>query len=108
LEENFPAAEEARQAVVIFLLRGYDEFGATMIGVLSRYARTVQGNGGKVMLAGVSEGLFSQLERTGLLQLIGRDNVFMAQAQWGVAANQALEAAQGWLDAIDRPAKGTA
>ena len=39
-----------------------------MIGVLDRYARTVQGNGGKVMLAGVSEGLYSQLERTGLLR----------------------------------------
>jgi SulP family sulfate permease len=108
LEENLPAAEEARQAVVIFLLRGYDEFGATMIGVLDRYARTVQGNEGKVMLAGVSESLFVQLERTGLLQVIGRDNVFMAQAQWGAAANQALEAAQAWLDALDRPAKGAA
>jgi SulP family sulfate permease len=103
LEENLPAAEEARQAVVIFLLRGYDEFGATMIGVLGRYARTVQGNGGKVMLAGVSESLFAQLERTGLLQVIGRNNVFIAQAQWGTAANQALEAAQSWLDALDQP-----
>ena len=108
LEENLPAAEEARQAVVIFLLRGYDQFGSTMIGVLDRYARTVQGNGGKVMLVGVSEGVFSQMERTGLLELIGRDNVFMAQAQWGVAANQALDAAQAWLDAIERPTKGTA
>ena len=80
----------------------------TMIGVLDRYARTLQGNGGKVMLVGVSESAFAQLERTGLLELIGRDNVVKAQAQWGAAANQALEAAQAWLDAIDRPAKGTA
>ena len=107
LEENLPAADEARQAVVIFLLRGYDQFGSTMIGVLDRYARTVQGNGGKLMLAGVSEDVISQLERTGLLRLIGRDNVFVEQAQWGAAANQALEAAQAWLDAID-PATGSA
>jgi SulP family sulfate permease len=98
LEENLPAADEARQAVVIFLLRGYDEFGSTMINVLDRYTRTVQGNGGKVMLAGVSEGVLSQLERTGLLELIGRENVFLAQAEWGAAANRALEAAQVWLE----------
>jgi SulP family sulfate permease len=103
LEENLPAADEARQAVVIFLLRGYDEFGSTMIGVLDRYARTLQRNGGRLMLAGVSEGVFQQIERTGLLRLIGRENVFMAQPQWGAAANEALETAQAWLDGLDQP-----
>jgi SulP family sulfate permease len=103
LEENLPAADEARQAAVIFLLRGYDEFGSTMIGVLDRYARTLQGNGGRLMLAGVSEGVFQQIERTGLLKLIGRENVFLAQPQWGVAANEALETAQAWLDGLDQP-----
>ena len=107
LEENLPLAQDARQAVVIFLLRGYDEFGSTMIGVLDRYTRTIQGNGGKLMLAGVSEGVYSQLERTGLLALIGRENVFPEQPQWGAAANQALEAAEAWLETLDQP-KGTA
>ena len=101
LEENLPVADEAQQAVVIFLVRGYDEFGSTMIGVLDRYARTLQRNGGKLMLAGVSPGVIGQLDRTGLLQLIGKDNVFVAQAQWGIAANQALEAAEAWLEAFE-------
>jgi hypothetical protein len=35
------------------------------------------------MLAGISEGVLMQLERTGLLELIGRDNVFQAQSQGG-------------------------
>jgi SulP family sulfate permease len=103
LEENLPAADQARQAVVIFLLRGYDEFGSTMMGVLDRYARTLQRNGGRLMLAGVSEGVFQQIERTGLLKLIGRENVFLAQPQWGAAANEALETAQAWLDGLDQP-----
>lgn len=102
LEENLPAAEEARQAVVIFLLRGYDQFGSTMIAVLDRYTRTVQENRGKVLLAGISEGVLLQLERTGLLELIGRENVFLEQSQWGAAANQAFEAAQAWLEAVDQ------
>ena len=101
LEENLPAADEAQQAVVILLVRGYDQFGSTMIGVLDRYARTLQRNGGKLMLAGVSPGVIGQLDRTGLLQLIGEDNVFVAQAQWGIAANQALEAAEAWLEGLE-------
>jgi SulP family sulfate permease len=97
LEESLPAAEEARQAVVIFLLRGYDEFGSTMIGVLDRYARTLQANGGRLMLAGVSPGVVGQMERTGLMTRIGRENVFPQQEQYGAAANQALEVAEAWL-----------
>jgi SulP family sulfate permease len=102
LEENLPAPEDTWKAVVIFLLRGYDEFGSTMIGVLDRYTRTVQDHGGKVMLVGLSEGVLSQLERTGLLELIGKENIFMAQEEFGIAANQAFESAQNWLEAVER------
>jgi len=105
LEDNLPAAENSWKAVVIFLLRGYDEFGSTMIGVLDRYTRTVQDHDGKVMLAGISEGVLSQLERTGLLTLIGEENIFMAQKEFGVAANQAYESAQNWLEAVDQQEK---
>jgi SulP family sulfate permease len=88
--------------VVIFLLRGYDEFGSTMIGVLDRYARTVQGNVGKVILAGLSEGVLTQLEATGLLELIGKESIFMATDEFGMAANQAFEYAQKWLEAAEQ------
>jgi hypothetical protein len=47
--------------------------------------------------------VFQQIERTGLLKLIGRENVFLAQPQWGVAANEALETAQAWLESLDQP-----
>jgi SulP family sulfate permease len=101
LEEDLPAAEDAKQAVVIFTLRGHEELGSTMMGVLDRYTRTIQKNGGQVMLAGLSESVRDQMERTGLLDLIGRENVFLVQPQWGAAANQALEAAQAWLAKTD-------
>lgn len=110
-EENLPAAERARQAAVIFLFRGYDEFGSTMIGVLDRYARTLQGNGGRLLMTGVSKSVLAQLERTGLIRLIGRDNVFLEQPQWGAAANQALETAEAWLESLppaEPPAPGAA
>ena len=99
-EENLPAAEDAKEAVVIFLFRGYDRFGSTMISVLDRYNQVLQANGGKIMLAGVSPGVMLQLERTGLLDSVGRENVFLAHQQWGYAAYEAYEAAQAWLDEV--------
>jgi SulP family sulfate permease len=99
-EENLPAADEAKEAVVIFVFRGYEKFGSTMITVLDRYNQVLQANGGKVMLAGISPGIMQQLERTGLLDRIGLENVFPVQRQWGVAAYQAYEAAQAWLDEV--------
>ena len=96
---------------MIFLFRGYDEFGSTMIGVLDRYARTLQGNGGRLLMTGVSKSVLAQLERTGLIRLIGRDNVFLEQPQWGAAANQALETAEAWLESLppaEPPAPGAA
>ncbi len=101
LEENLPTAENTRRAVVILILRGYEEFGSTMIGVLDRYGRTIQGHGGKVILAGVSQGVLSQLERTGLLELIGKESIFMATDEFGMAANHAFEYARKWLDAAE-------
>jgi SulP family sulfate permease len=97
-EENLPSVDDAKEAVVIFVLRGYERFGSTIIAVLDRYNQSLQKNGGKLMLAGVSPGVMLQLERTGLLDKIGRENVFLVQRQWGVAAYEAYEAAQRWLE----------
>ncbi|MCZ7554179.1 MAG: hypothetical protein M5U05_16635 [Anaerolineales bacterium] len=55
-------------------------------------------NSGRLMLAGVSPGVMLQLKRTGLLDEIGEENVFLSHEQWGVAAYKAYEAAQAWLD----------
>jgi sulfate permease, SulP family len=99
-EENLPDADHVKEAVVIFLFRGYNTFGSTMIAVLDRYNQTLKANGGKLMLAGISPGVMLQLERTGLLDRIGRENVFLAHQQWGVAAYEAYEAAQEWLEEL--------
>jgi len=99
-EQNLPSAEDARQAVVILILRGQPDVGSTFIGVLRRYATTIQANGGRLMLTGVNPRLRYQLEKTGTLAFIGEENVFMEQAQLGLALNEALEAARAWLDEV--------
>ncbi len=50
------------------------------------------------MLVGIDAAGRNQLAKTGVLQLIGEENVFMATPQMGEAMNRAVAAAQAWLD----------
>ena len=96
-EDHLPKAGEARQAVVIIIMRGQTEVGSTLIGVLERYAEALHANGGKLMLSGVGPTLRDQLSRTGATAVIGEENLFMEQAQLGVPMNAAIAAARTWL-----------
>jgi hypothetical protein len=55
-----------------------------------------------LQFAVVSEGVLTQLERTGLLELIGKESIFIATEEFGMAANQAFEYAQKWLEAAEQ------
>jgi SulP family sulfate permease len=98
LEKSLPSAEGTHRAVVILLLRGYEDIGSTVIGTLHRYTESLQANSGKLILAGVSPTLRLQLERTGFLTLIGEENLFLSTPTIGESGNTALQAAQEWLD----------
>jgi SulP family sulfate permease len=97
-EDQLPAVEGATGAVVIIRLRDHDEVDSTFIRVIERYALTLQANGCKLILAGINERVREQLEETDLLDLIGAESVFTAQPGFGVSIEQAMEAAQRWLD----------
>ena len=101
-ESKLPDDAEAQQAVVILRLRDRDEVGSTFIRILDRYARSLQAKGGKLMLVGVGEQVYPQLERTGVLDVIGQDNVFSAQPKLGASLFDAYAAAVAWLAASDR------
>jgi SulP family sulfate permease len=97
LENNLPSVEGTFRAVVILLLRGNEDVGSTVNEVLRRYAEALQSHSGKLILAGVSPALRDQLERTGLMDIIGPENIFPATDQIGEAGNAAMKAATEWL-----------
>jgi SulP family sulfate permease len=97
LEKNLPAVEKASRPVVILLLRGHEDVGSTVAEVLRRYTQALQANHGKLILAGVSKVLRAQLQRTGMLELIGKENIFPETKSIGEAGNAAFKAANEWL-----------
>ncbi len=104
VEKRLPEVGDAERAIVLLALRGRDEVGSTLIGVLLRYASALQARGGRLMLVGVDENVYQQLERTGALRLIGEENVFRSEPQLGQAMNLALAAARELLGQSSPPA----
>jgi sulfate permease, SulP family len=92
-----PAAEDAEHAAVIFVMRGRKDVGSTFIEVISRYARSIRRGGGRLLLVGVSDEVWRQLDRTRVLGVIGKENVFRATSQYGEALFGAVAAANEWL-----------
>ena len=97
LEEKLPDVGQARGTVVIFRLRDRDEVGSTFIRAIERYTRSLQAGDNRLMLEGLSELVRDQLANTDVLDLIGEENVFLGQPQFGAALRQALAAAEAWI-----------
>lgn len=97
IEALLPAVGDATRAVVAVNLRGKSEIGSTFVTVLQRYSQALQERQGKLMLVGVDPLVRDQLAKTGVLALIGDENVFVATPQLGEALNRAVAAAHAWL-----------
>jgi len=97
LEEHLPKVGQAQGTAVIIRLRDRDEVGSTFIRTMQRYTESLQAGGNVLMLEGLDEKVLEQIERTKLLDLIGEENVFLAQPQHGASLRQALAAAEEWL-----------
>jgi len=99
MEELLPRVDHATHAVVAINLRGKSEVGSTFMTVLQRYGETLQKHESKLMLVGVDPVVRDQLAKTGMLEVLGEKNVFVATRQLGEGLNQAVAAATAWLDA---------
>jgi sulfate permease, SulP family len=97
-EEDLPAIEDARRAVVLLRLRGIDEVGSTFLRVITRYAENLAQNEGKLVLVGVSDHVYHQLQKTGLLDQLGKENVYQSTSIVGDSSLSAYQDAKAWLE----------
>jgi sulfate permease, SulP family len=105
IEELLPQVGNATHAVVAINLRGKSEIGSTFMTVLQHYSEALRQHESKLMLVGVDPAVRDQLAKTGMLEVLGEENVFVATSQLGAALNQAVAAATVWLG---KPAVGPA
>ena len=96
-EEDLPAVEKAARTVVILRLRGIDDTGRTFLWVLPRYTVNLKANQAKLVLTDVSEPIDHQLQKTGLLDQLGDENVYSGISILGDSTLEDYRDANAWL-----------
>jgi SulP family sulfate permease len=99
LEDQMPPTRDARNAVVILVLRDLRTISSTAIRWLERYAKNLKSEGGLLILADISAGVMETLRKSGALEIIGAEYVIPATARVLEAENTAWEVAQKRLQA---------
>ena len=106
IEEMLPSARGAEYPAVILSLLGQGEVNSTFVNLLERYGQQIQASHGVLMLAGVSQQAVEQLDRTGKIDELGKENLFAATEILGASVLAAYEAAQAWLKSLPPEPKG--
>jgi len=105
-EEHLPKVGSAKGSIVILRLRDYDEVGSTFIRILERYARKLQDGGNRMMVAGVGDHVLTQFRDTGVVDLLGEENVIGGKARFGAALEEAFARAERWMGEGQQPGGG--
>lgn len=101
LAEKLPSPDNAEQPVVILRMRNQRTIGSSIIRMLEHYADKVAARGGKLMLAGIHHKVLDQLENTETTDKIPRGDIFLARDDLGGSSQDAIAAAQSWLESMD-------
>jgi SulP family sulfate permease len=79
IEQRLAPMLATRNAALVLSVRGYTTLGSTGLAFLERFARAMHGNGNRFVLADVAAEIRAELERTGVLDVLGAANVVAAQ-----------------------------
>jgi sulfate permease, SulP family len=97
LEKLLPSTRGAERPVVILRLRGRTVLGATLIDVLSNYARDLHAANGRLYLTGLSESVHREVMHSGKLKLSGPVRAYPASPVIGESTRRALGHATAWV-----------
>jgi SulP family sulfate permease len=97
LANLLPRPNAIRNPVVILRLRGRNQFGATLIDVLSEYADSLRRVDGRLYLTGIGPGALRQLLLTGKFRPSGPVRAYRATPVIGESTERAHTDAEAWL-----------
>jgi SulP family sulfate permease len=89
-------------SVVIVRLRGRTDLGSTLTDTLGRYATSLQAVDSKLMIVTDSTRVLDQLSATGVVAIIGEDNIYRSDEWLGSTARRANDDAREWVARTER------
>jgi SulP family sulfate permease len=97
LDSLLPDTGGVRNAAVILALRYIETLPSTTLKWLVRYAKELRETGNLLLVAGVEPHVFELLERTEIINALGKENVFPAHRAMFESMEAAMDRAQSWL-----------
>lgn len=94
LQDQLAAVQRSGARVVILRLKRTHSIDATVLHVLETFAAEMRRRGGHVLLCGVRDELMRRLKGYGLIDQLGRENVFAASIGVWSSAKRALKRAR--------------
>lgn len=104
LQARLPDPSSCRRPVVVLRMRGRTAVGVTFLVVIEDYVRRLERVGGRLYLTGLAPSVAASIGDDPRFE--GHDLVLVpAESRIGASSLEAVEAAQGWLEARprDRP-----
>lgn len=92
-----PNITESSGTAMVWRVRGLEEVHSTFLRMVESYAQEARDRGNVLMLAGVEPGAYDAMKKTGVLDVVGAENVFLAGPGIGEALDEAYEAARAWV-----------
>jgi SulP family sulfate permease len=93
LEEEMPSIIDTHNSVIIFNLHDRTHLGTDVLVWMQEYAQKLQESGNTLMLVEMEASVQKQLYRTGALEVIGKENIFIASRIVNESVNEALKKA---------------
>jgi len=97
LQDRLAHVANSGVSVVILRLKRTHSIDATVLEVLEKFAEQLQRRGGHVLLCGIREDLYERLEGFGLIDKLGRENVFPTRYGVFASAKAAIQRARALL-----------
>ena len=94
---KWPSIDGVKNAAIIYEMRGKREVSLTFINWIQRYATKLHKSNNIIFLAELEPGVKNQLEKIGVLDVIGKENIFLAQPVIGASFRDAIKAADEWV-----------
>ena len=86
---------------MILILRYIETLPSTTLKWLARYAKELRETGNLLLVAGVEPHVFELLERTEIINALGKENVFPAHRAMFESMDAAMDHAQSWISEKD-------
>ena len=96
-KEHLPDVDEAYKSIVIPRLRDRAEVSSTFIRAVQLSTNKLQEGHNLLRLVGISTHVLEQMGKTAILDLIGRENEYLAEPKFTTSLIKALVAANQWL-----------